>query len=169
MAPPQSRCQPQTAGIVDEGDLRAAPRRWFVVLAFFLLLIANGARATVPDSLLPKGGFRSPPSDPEEGAKLGKYLMIGGAAGIAIGGIVLLTELAAQGEEYLKCEGKGGSSCEDSRSGSGVGKPILITGIAGFGLGILIAAFSRDDSGRDRKYYGSVGPRGMEAGFRRDF
>jgi hypothetical protein len=72
MAPPQSRCHPQSTSIVDEGDLRAAPRCWFVVLAFFLLLLANGARAAVPDSLLPKGGFRSTPSDPEAGAELGK-------------------------------------------------------------------------------------------------
>lgn len=138
-------------------------------MAFLLLLIANGARAAVPDSLLPKGGFRSTPSDPEAGAELGKYLMIGGAAGIAIGGIVLLTEITAQGNEYLKCESKGGSACEDSPKGSEVGKPILITGVAGFGLGILIAALSRDDSGRDRKYYGSVGPGGVVAGIRRDF
>lgn len=166
---PRSRCQPRAAANLSEGVLRVAPRCWLGILIVLLLTIANGAQAAVPDSLLPKGGFRSASLDPEAGAKLGKYLMIGGAGGIAIGGIVLLSELAAGAEEYLKCEDKGGSSCEDSPSGSGVGKPILVTGVASLGLGILIAAFSRDDSGRDRKYYGSLGPGGLEAGFRRDF
>jgi len=155
---------------VSRGDETFLSRNGILRLALLMLCLASGSFAAVPDSLLPDRGFRLASSDPEAGARLGKYLMIGGAAGIAIGGVIRLTEIGAAGADQLKCASEGdGNGCSEDREFSAAGSGFLIAGIVALPLGILIAAVSRDDSGRDRKYYGSVGPRRIEAGYRREF
>ena len=135
-----------------------------------VLMLASPSWPSVPDSLVPKEGSLFSLSDPQSPARLGKALMIAGTVSTLAGGIVVLAEFSIRATEEVRCDAGRADACEMAeRERSMAGPILLVGGLSCLAIGTVVSAIFRDDSGRDRTYFGSRRPGRWEAGIRHSF